>query len=349
MIMATNDYYSEEQHGPHEYFELGDLPLIQGETLKNARLAYKTRGTLNDRKDNAILFPHMWSGTSASMEIFIGDGRPLDPSKYFIILPGQFGNGFSSSPSNTPPPHNGGAFPNVMIGDDVQAQHRLVTEHFGINTLQLVTGWSMGAEQTYEWAVRYPDMVKRAAPFAGTAKTTPHDYLFVRLHENTLKSDPAWNDGFYEHSSEVHIGLRRHAEVWSVMGLCQEFYKQEAWREAGFESLDAFITGFWEAYFLPMDPNNLICMGWKWRHGDVSLHTNGDLAAALGGIKAKTIATAFGNDMFFPAADIEAEANLIPNAEYRLIDSLWAHFTMFCMNEADKQAIDGVLGDLLER
>ena len=48
----------------------------------------------------------------------------------------------------------------------------------------------MGAEQTYEWAVRFPDMVKRALPFAGTAKTTPHDYIFVRSHEDALKSDP---------------------------------------------------------------------------------------------------------------------------------------------------------------
>jgi pimeloyl-ACP methyl ester carboxylesterase len=70
----------------------------------------------------------------------------------------------------------------VTIGDDVRAQHRLVTEHFGIKHLELVLGWSMGAEQTYEWAVRFPDMVKRALPFAGTAKTTPHDYIFVRSH-----------------------------------------------------------------------------------------------------------------------------------------------------------------------
>ncbi len=345
--MIDNEYYSEETLGPHEYLELGDFPLIRGETLTDAKLAYRTRGTLNANKDNAILFPHMWSGTSKSMEIFIGEDRPLDPSKYFIILPGQFGNGFSSSPSNTPPPHNMGAFPNVMIGDDVVAQHRLVTEVFGIEELQLVTGWSMGAEQTYEWAVRFPDMVKRAAPFAGTAKTTPHDYIFVRAHENALKSDPAFNGGFYTEPNAVEVGLKRHAEVWSVMGLCPAFYKQEAWRDIGFASLDEFLTGFWEAYFLPMDPNNLICMAWKWRHGDVSLHTDGDLAAALGRIKAKTFVMPFGNDMFFPPADCKAEADLIPNSEYRLIDSLWAHFAMFCMNERDKQAIDDNLRDLL--
>ncbi|MGR8919262.1 MAG: alpha/beta fold hydrolase [Gammaproteobacteria bacterium] len=345
--MSAGDYYSEENLGPHEYLELGDFPLVRGGTLPNARLAYRTHGTLNAAKDNAILFPHMWSGTSKAMEIFIGEGRPLDPSKYFIILPGQFGNGFSSSPSNTPPPFDRGNFPNVMIGDDVVAQHRLVTEVFGIEQLELVLGWSMGAEQTYEWAVRYPDMVRRAAPFAGTARTTPHDYLFVRAHENQLKSDPAFNGGMYERSSDVEVGLKRHAELWSVMGLCQAFYKEEVWRGLGFDSLDAFIAGFWEAYFLPMDPNNLICMAWKWRHGDVSLHTDGDLAAALGRIKAKTLVIAFGNDMFFPPADCEAEARLIPNADFRVIDSLWAHFAMFCVDERDRDAIDQAIGDLL--
>ena len=224
------DYYSEENHGPHQYFELGDFELENGITLPGARIAYKTHGTLNEAKDNVILFPHMWSGTSKSMEIFIGEDRPLDPGKYFIVLPGQFANGFSSSPSNTPPPFNGGAFPTVTIGDDVRAQHRLLTEQFGIERLELVLGWSMGAEQTYEWAVRFPDMVKRALPFAGTAKTTPHDYIFVRSHEDALKSDPAWDGGFYADQSDVHIGLRRHAQTWSVMGLCPDFYNSEAWR-----------------------------------------------------------------------------------------------------------------------
>jgi homoserine O-acetyltransferase/O-succinyltransferase len=226
--MSKIDYYSEAAHGPHEIFDLGNYQLESGVTLPNARVAYKTHGTLNAAKDNVVLFPHMWSGTPKAMEIFIGEDRPLDPRKYFIILPGQFANGFSSSPSNTPPPFNGGAFPHVTIGDDVVAQHRLVTERYGIQRLELVLGWSMGAEQTYEWAVRFPDMVKRALPFAGTAKTTPHDFIFVRSHEDALKSDPAWDNGFYKHQSDVHVGLRRHAQIWSVMGLCQDFYNKEA-------------------------------------------------------------------------------------------------------------------------
>src|SRR5919106_1708659 len=103
-------YYTDDVHGPHEYFELEAFPLTTGYTLPDARLGYKTVGTLNAAKDNAVLAPHMYTGTAAFMETFVGEGRPLDPASYFVILPGQFGGGFSSSPSNTPPPYDRGQF-----------------------------------------------------------------------------------------------------------------------------------------------------------------------------------------------------------------------------------------------
>jgi homoserine O-acetyltransferase/O-succinyltransferase len=346
-MTTTNGYYSESVHGHHEVFELGDFPLEMGETLRGAKLLYKTHGKLNDKKDNVILFPHMWSGTSSSMEGFIGKGRALDPDKYFIILPGMFGNGFSSSPSNTPTPHDRGAFPDVTIGDDVVAQHRLLTERFGIKALELVLGWSMGAQQTYEWAVRYPDMVKRAAPFAGTAKNTPHNSLWVTSHEDALKSDPNYNNGFYSNASDCHVGLRRHSRLWGVMGLCQEFYYKETWRSLGFSSLTDFQTGFWDNYFLPMDPNNLICMSQKWRRGDVSLHTEGNLEKALASIKAITYVITFTNDMFFPPEHSKREQLMIPNSEFHQVDTLWAHFGMFCCAGENTQ-IDSILFNLLK-
>lgn len=348
MTVATRTgYYTEEVHGPHEHFDLGNFELEMGVTLRGAKLAYKTHGRLNEARDNAILFPHMYSGTSRDMEQFIGEGRPLDPNRYFIILPGQFGNGFSSSPSNTEPPFDRGAFPHVTIGDDVRAQHQLVTERFGIEQLQLVLGWSMGAEQTYEWCVRYPEMVLRGIPFAGTAKTTPHDWVFVTLHEDAIKSDPAWKDGFYNDASEVQLGLRRHAHVWAVMGVTPQFYKKELWRDVGFSSLEDFNRGFWETWFVPMDPNNLLTMAWKWRHGDVSKHTSGDLAAALGRIRAKVWVTPFAGDMFFPVEDHDYEQAMIPGSELRVIESPWGHFAMFALRDEDRQAIDGVIADAL--
>ena len=345
--MSSNEHFSESVQGVTEKFDLGDYPLQQGATLRGAWISYRTHGTLNANKDNAILFPHMYSGSHKDMELYVGPGRACDPDKYFIILPGQFGNGVSSSPSNTAPPYNQGAFPKIQIEDDVIAQHRLVTEQFGISELQLVTGWSMGAQQTYEWAIRFPDMVKRAAPIAGTAQCTPHDQLFIDCHMSQLRSDPSFNNGFYTEPHACHVGLRRHAQVWGVMGCCTEFYKQEAWRQAGFSSMNDFLQGYYENWFLPMDPNNLLTMAWKWQHGDSSRNTGGDLKEALGRIRAKTFVIPFADDMFFPLSDIEAEQKMIPNSELRVIESLWGHFAMLSMDPADHQKIDSELAELL--
>jgi homoserine O-acetyltransferase len=174
---VTVPYYSQQNHGPFETFAPGDFDLESGDKLRGASLTYATFGTLAADRRNAILFPTWCSGTSKILELaYIAPGRALDPSKYFIILVNQIGNGLSSSPSNAPAPFNAARFPRITIGDDVRAQHRLISEKFGIEQLALVLGGSMGAQQTYEWAVRFPEAVARAAPIAGTARTTAHSH-----------------------------------------------------------------------------------------------------------------------------------------------------------------------------
>ena len=101
-------------------------------------------------------------------EMFLcGQNRALNPEKYFIILTNLLANGISSSPSNTPAPFDRARFPRITFYDNVRLQHQLVTEELGLKSLRLVTGWSMGAGQTYQWAAQYPDMVRAAAPIAG--------------------------------------------------------------------------------------------------------------------------------------------------------------------------------------
>jgi homoserine O-acetyltransferase/O-succinyltransferase len=200
--VINNSYYSQDIHGPYELQDIGNLELEEGGTIRNCQLAYATFGTLNAAKDNAILIPTWYSGTNKIIEqVYIGKGGALDPNNYFIIVINQIGNGLSTSPHNTPPPAGMGNFPHVRIGDDVRAQHKLVTEKFGLKTLALVVGGSMGAQQTYEWAVRYPDMVERAAPIAGTARNTLHDFLFAETLIEAITSDPGFNNGFYKSST----------------------------------------------------------------------------------------------------------------------------------------------------
>ena len=140
-------------------------------------------------------------------QVYIGKGRALDPDKYFITAINQIGSGLSTSPHNTPMPGGHGHFPRVRIGDDVHAQHKLLTERFGIDKLALVVGGSIGAQQTYEWAVRYPDMVRRAAPIAGTAKNTMHEFLFTETLMDAITSDPGYEGGFYKFAAELRGDL----------------------------------------------------------------------------------------------------------------------------------------------
>jgi len=345
--LLNNEYYTPDNHGPYEYFELGDFSLESGQTLKNAQLAYAIYGELNADRSNAILFTIMFSGTSKNMAHYIGPGKALDPEKYCIILPNQLGNGISTSPHNIDGDQAMENFPTLSIGDDVVAQHRLLTEKFKINELQLVTGWSMGAQQTLEWAIRYPEMVKRAAPIAGTAQCTPHNALYVEVFSEALTSDPEFNQGAYAKAHSCELGLKRLAHVFALMGVSAELYKQQQWKRLGFESKQAFLEQFWEAWFKPMDPNALLVMAKKWKAGDASQHSENDLVQALQSITAKTYMIGFEKDMFVPPADLAYEQQYIAHSELKLLPSLMGHFAMLGLFEEDFQAIDGLFSQLL--
>ncbi|MBT9549931.1 MAG: alpha/beta fold hydrolase [Hydrogenophaga sp.] len=343
-----NAYYSQDAHGPFRLIDIGRLELAEGGVLENCPLAVATHGQLNAARDNAILVTTWYSGTSKIMEqVFIGPGRALDPTRYFIVVVNQIGSGLSVSPHNAPGALAGPNFPKVRIGDDVRAQHRLLTEHFGIQRLALVTGGSMGAQQTYEWAVRYPEMVARAAPIAGTACNTEHDFLFTELLMEAITTDPGFRDGHYASSEGVAAGLKRHAKLWTLMGWSTEFFRCGRHHALGFDSMQAFVDGFMTGYFAPMDPNNLLCMAWKWQRGDVSLHAGHDKAAALGRIRAKTYVMPITTDMFFPPSDCQAEQQLIPNSELRPISSLDGHLTLFGTDANAITQIDACLNELL--
>lgn len=345
--MSENSYYTSVQHGEFEIHELGNFTLEKGATLREAKLAYISYGELNEQGDNAIVFPVMFSGTHAAMAPYVGKGLALDPTKYFIIIPNQLGGGLSSSPHNYKGPYNASYFPELTIGDDVKAQHHLLM-HLGVKRIKLVTGWSMGAQQTYEWAVRYPEMVERAAPIGGTAKTTPHCKLFVNVFCEALKSDSNWMNGCYGKSIDVESGLRRMAHVFAMMGTSPEIYNEEIWQNYGFSSQEDFLKGFWENWFLPMDPNNLLCMAQKWFTGDVSKHKDGDLAAALGSITAKVFVISFEKDMFISANDCLNDQQMIVGSELISIPSSWGHFTMFGVSPDDFQIINSNLYRLLK-
>lgn len=330
-------------------FELGDFVLQRGATLRGAKLAYKTFGELNAAKDNVIVYPTWYSGQHYDNEWLIGEGMALDPAKYFIIIPNMLGNGLSSSPSNMPEPYNASRFPDVTAYDNVRAQHKLVTELFGISHIRLVVGWSMGALQTFHWGAMYPDMMDLLAPFCGSAKCSRHNFVFLEGVKAALTADAAFLDGWY--TEKPAKGLRAAARVYAGWGFSQAFYREELdLKTLGFSSLEDFLVGFWEGFFLPKDANNLLTMLWTWQHGDISDNPlyEGDFKAALAAIKAKTYVMPGQTDLYFPPEDSANEVAGMPNAELIPIPSIWGHFSGGPgTNPEDVRFLDRKLKELL--
>ena len=332
----------------YETFDLGDVLLQGGATLRDAKLASKTYGELDADKTNAIVYPTWYSGRHWDNEWLIGEGMALDPANYFIIVPNMLGNGLSSSPSNNPPPYDKARFPNVTFYDQVQTQHKLVTEKFGIETLALVTGWSMGAGQTYQWAVSFPDMVQRACPFCGSSKTSEHNIVFLEGVKAALTADDAFKDGWYDEKPVK--GLRAAARVYAGWGFSQAFYWDRVYTEMGYSDLEDFLVAFWEGFFLDRrDPNNLLTMLWTWQKGDIGATPgfDGDHVKALKAIKAKTIALPAEKDLYFPPEDEKYAVSHMSNAELRVIPGVWGHFAGGGANPVDIKYIDDVLKELL--
>src|SRR5437899_8287862 len=130
-------------------------------------------------------------------EMLIGPGRVLYTTKLFLVATELFGNGRSSSPSNTPEPFHGPRFPIMSIRDNVDAVHRLLTDELKVTHLRAIIGFSMGAQQAFQWAVSYPEFASRVVATSGTAKTHPHGIVRLEGQIAALTADPSFQGGDY--------------------------------------------------------------------------------------------------------------------------------------------------------
>lgn len=331
--MVAHPYYNEDNHGPYEIVDIGALPLAGGGTLDPCCLAVATHGNLSEAKDNAILVPTWYSGSSKIIaDVYIGEGRALDPKKYFIIVVNQIGNGLSTSPHAW----NGGneAFPAIDIQDDVEAQRRLLIEHFGITRLALVVGGSMGGQQALHWAIRHPDRVERAAAIAATAKPSDHLKVLLASMTDTLAPDGG-----------TATALERHARFWATLGFSPAFYRERRYTALGFEAPEPFLDGFMNGYFAPMEVANLLCMSAKAARSDPA--RGGDPGEAFGRVGAKTLMMPIDTDMLFHVADVERECAQIPNGEMRVLTTTDGHLALFGTDPNFLAQVDANLSELL--
>ena len=306
----------------HHTLALGDVALECGGVLRDAQLAYRTWGQLNDRADNCVVFPTYFTGNHDSNARLIGAGRALDPDRWFIVVPNLFGNGRSTSPSNAAPGQRGADFPLVTVRDNVRCQHRLLVDTLGVRAIALALGWSMGALQAYQWAVSYPGLVKALLPICGAARCAPHNAVFLEGLRACLRADADWQGGRY--TVPPVGGLKAFGRVYAGWAYSQKFYREHRYRDLGFDSVEALLR-FWEDDHLAWDPNDLVAKLATWEAADPGRGVEGGLGAVLGQIQARTLVMPGDRDLYFTLEDNAAEAALVPGAELRPLASVYGH------------------------
>lgn len=185
-------------------FVVRDVRLTSGESLPEVRIHYRTIGTpvrdAQGRITNGVLVLHGSSGDAGQVlapsfsEPLFGAGGPIEASRHYLIFPDNLGNGRSTKPSDG----LRARFPKYGYADMVALQHRLVTEHLGIERLRLIIGISMGGMQAWLWGIHHPGAMDAIIPIAAMpVAITGRNLLWRRILSHAIRSDPEWHGGNY--------------------------------------------------------------------------------------------------------------------------------------------------------
>jgi homoserine O-acetyltransferase len=334
--------------GEHRSFAIDNFRTESGATLPKARIVYGTFGRLNAARDNVVLLPSHYMANHHGYDWLTGPGQALDTSTLFLVATELFGNGQSSSPSNTPEPFHGPRFPVTTIRDNVEAVHRLLTEDLRVTHVRAVIGFSMGAQQAFQWAVSHPGFADRIVATAGTAKTWPHGVVRLEGQIAALTADPAFNGG--EYTSPPRKGIEAYGMVWLGWLYSQEWWRREMWkaRSPG-NTLEQEMESRRRTFFANNDANDLILQARTWQRHDVGTtpRFNGDVERALGSIAVPVLYMPSETDLYFPIGDARFEASFIPRVSLVPIPSLWGHPAGAGGNPADRTFLNETIGRFL--
>ena len=321
--------------GEHHSFVIDSFRTESGVTLPKATVVYGTFGRLNAARDNVVLLPSHYMANHHGYDWLIGPGQALDTAQLFLVATELFGNGQSSSPSNTPEPFHGPRFPVTTIRDNVEAVRRLLTEDLQVTHVRAIIGFSMGAQQAFQWAVSPPGFADRMVATAGTAKTW-------------LTADPAFNGG--EYTSPPRKGIEAYGMVWLGWLYSQEWWRREMWkgRSPG-NTLEQEIESRRRTFFANNDANDLILQARTWQRHDVGTTRgfNGDVERALRSIAVPVLYMPSETDLYFPIGDARFEASFIPRVSLMPIPSLWGHPAGAGGNPADRKFLNETIGRFL--
>ncbi len=326
-----------------------------GEQLSSVTVAYETYGELNADADNAILVCHALTGSAHAAgysskdpksigwwDSFIGEGKPLDTKKYFVVSSNFLGGSYGTTGSHSIDPSTGIRFgmnfPQVTVRDMVRVQKELVT-FLGVKKLATVIGGSLGGMQVLEWGVMYPEFVNSIIPIATSAQHSPWAIGLNDLSRQAITNDPEWRDGnYYEHGQpEKGFSLARQIAMMSYRSekeFAQRFGRDRLSQKGdlpqfNFDKENLFQVESYLRYqgvklVGRFDANTYLYITRAMDLHDVTVG-RGSIDSVLGSITVPALCIGIDSDILYPPSEQREIANRIPKSTYHEIVSPYGH------------------------
>lgn len=291
-----------------------------GDTLHNIRVAYHTYGTLNPARDNVVWVLHALTGTSDAAQWWpeiVGEGKPIDPRKHFIICANMigscYGTTFESASESQPLPHHQTPVRTLLTTRDVVNVFSQLADELGIGTIELLIGGSMGGQQVLEWCIQQPHRINTAITIAANAQHSPWGIAFNAAQRMAIESGPG---GLAVARAIGMISYRTHTDFTHKQTDADEKltdYAAESYqRYQGQKLVDRFNAQSYHTLTRIMDSHNVG-------------RGRGGVRTALASIRARTIVVGIDTDILFPIQEQELISFHVPGSEFLVMQSTVGH------------------------
>lgn len=315
---------------PHIFQHTEKFNLELGGSLPSLTVAYHTYGSLNKQADNVIWVCHAFTANSEVADWWpgmVGEGKLMDPDKYFIVSANILGSCYGSTGPLSTNPDTGlpwyRSLPEITIRDLVKV-HELLRSHLDIKKIHTIIGGSIGGFQALEYSIMYPEIIHNLVFIAASVKSSPWSVAFNQSQRLAIEADPTY---FEERPYGGINGLKAARSIALL-----SYRNEQTYNKTQFESDESISKELKASTYQNYQGDKLVKRFDAYSYHAISrimdthnvVRDRGSLGEAMGRIIANVICIGISSDYLFPTHEQKLLAHIV-QGEYQEIDSSYGH------------------------